>query len=130
MSLPHTDFRALATDRDAYRECVDEQSHHPVRSFASLHASKQNGTKDHILPPRHSRQNLGPGQMAKAGRTYSHLASTFPDTSGEICIESDPGFPNPSPVTPHVKQTERRCGLVHISQHLPEKSLMLLLANS
>src|SRR5204863_522390 len=62
---------------DTHRQCIDEQSHHAVRSLPSAHPSEQHRPEHHVLSSRQSRQHLSPCQVKHTGRRHSQLSRSL-----------------------------------------------------
>src|ERR1700730_5049031 len=128
--LPHARLHPLSPNPYPHRQRVDEQPHHTIRSRSSLHPSEQHRPEHHILAPTHARQHLRPGHMAYPRRTHSQLPRPLPHSPGQRAVQQNSRFLDPTPVTLHIQQPERRCRLLHVPQHPSKELLVFLLAYS
>src|ERR1700723_1059662 len=120
----HRRLGARLAKMDPYRQRVDEQAHHPIRAFATLHASEQNRAEDHIFPARHLPQHPRPRQMTQAGYAYAETARMPAKATRKSRIKIKMRLLDPRTVSLHIQQSERSCRLIDILQHPPEEDFV------
>ncbi|CAH0192266.1 hypothetical protein SRABI112_01677 [Pseudomonas mediterranea] len=112
------------------RQGIDEHPQRPVGAFAALHPTHQHGAEHHIVAARHTAQHLRPGQMDQARDTHAEPAGLNLQVLAQAAGERQRSFLDALSRALHIVQAKRQRRLVHLTEHVAEEALVLLLADT
>ncbi len=115
---------------DPQRQGIDEHAQRTVGTRSTLHATKQHRPEHDACMPRGTCHHLRPGQMEQTGRTDAQFACLAAQQHRQPIRQLETHFLHIRSIALHIDQTERRTGLIHITQQCAEISFVLLSAHA
>ncbi|KIH80667.1 hypothetical protein UCMB321_5580 [Pseudomonas batumici] len=115
----------LPADGNPQRQGIDKHPQRPIGTLAALHPAHQHGTEHHIPATRDLAQYLGPGQVYQAGDTHPQLPGLSPQALVQLRVQRLDRFLDIAAIALHILQTERQGRLLHLTEHVAEKRLMI-----